>query len=1029
MFGSRKKTFSGVGSAVQNLLNGEVEKLLTTVAVSATINGDDLGDSFKNNLETGAGIKLRNFIDYTYNKGYTNLLKWETSGLKGEAFSNSNEYSTYLSNIVFPSSFAEVSTEPEIIAKSTEQISSYVSGEHVIKTVRYTVTKKVIKTTDSTISNLRVDSYYQGSNTGYLAINNLFKTEYPELAKLIDPSAVNLYTDTFVECLNDSLVTGTKSVTIIVLDNKASKDVEVTKTGTVLLALNTAINTEDLATVKKTTNDKGEEVITEVPLTGSDVFKQEVTSLAKIKQDVINDPITELNLNTDEATIQTVNIGLFVQAYCNRTYEEQKPETDESTGSNQETEQEEPKLLNAESHGVWIFGKAIIITNKVTDSSNKVLIASTFVETIRTKTITNTQTEYLIEERYSDGKLISSTEDEGASSSTSSSEELLHKTETYEDNYLIGSGNVYLDTILNNTKTLYERFCPFLPVMANEEFCSKNWGDFYKLERKAYKKITDKPLSQWDDFVESFKSSASSGSGVKMIYYWPSVPINVDEDYSNEYLFHFFKWLAVNFGGTGLTGTQIHLMMRAEDNSVKTDFHVQYKFQVYYSLLTGECPVDCKIHHYKRSIKLSSTEPDDSTSYQWKGKLTDFNYNNFIPMTSYDTIPSQSFDMSRENYPDLTDEEYDELVKQNKFTLGQGSGNSTQLTFYYKITENLYEKVLVNNFIFWHLVKGAPLVYYLKSSLQRKWTEEIQESLANEKNAGFAPIIIPIARGALESMGWYRQTGLLQVCHNVLIAGYEQKTIKLKWYQTGIFLIVLIIIVIIITIITWGAGSSSASAVGAAASAGAAGTAAVAGGAALAATLSAIAIAVGKAILVALIAKLISAAANKFIGGALGQIIGTVAAIVATVYLSYTTGMIGTGSSGFWEAMNTWQGYSTLTKSIIEQGSQLSSYFQQNKLNRLQGDYANQIKEQEQKNNDLTQKMYELTSLENNNITDIIVNSTYTTSSTTTNSTSQFIAEDPDTFFYRVFDLDFYDLNKSYISDFEDYQNNIELPC
>jgi len=231
------------------------------------------------------------------------------------------------------------------------------------------------KTSDSTISNLRVDSYYQGSNTGYLAINNLFKTEYPELVKLIDPSTINLYTDTFVEKLNDSLITSTKSVTIIVLDDKASKDVEVTITGTVLLALNTAINTEDLATIKKDLNDKGEEIITEVPLTGSDVFKQEVTNLAKIKQDVIDDPITVLNLNTDEASIQTVNIGLFVQAYCNRTYEEQKSETDDSTDSDS-SEPEEPKLLNAESHGVWIFGKAIIITNKEADSSKKVLIAN-----------------------------------------------------------------------------------------------------------------------------------------------------------------------------------------------------------------------------------------------------------------------------------------------------------------------------------------------------------------------------------------------------------------------------------------------------------------------------------------------------------------------------------------------------------------------------------------------------------------------------------------------------------------------------
>ena len=37
----------------------------------------------------------------------------------------------------------------------------------------------------------------------------------------------------------------------------------------------------------------------------------------------------------------------------------------------------------------------------------------------------------------------------------------------------------------------------------------------------------------------------------------------------------------------------------------------------------------------------------------------------------------------------------------------------------------------------------------------------------------------------------------------------------------------------------------------------------------------------------------------------------------------------------------------------------------------------------------------------------------------------------PRYFYSSIFndDASIYDLNKSYISDFEDYQNNIELPC
>lgn len=1014
IFSSKKKTFSGVGSAVQNLLNGEVENFLATTVVSANINKKDLGETFQTNLKSGAGIKLRQFIDYAENKGYNKLLNWETSGLNGEMFSNSNEYVNYLTTIVYPSKYTETKTEPVVISETKPQSSNYLNGFDYIETKTFTRVKEFTKTSENTSHNVTVDTYYQGSNTGFLALNSLFTGDNANLAEILDPSAMSLYTDTFASVVNNTITFTDNKITVIFLPEESSKDLTLTSTGSAILALNSALNTPNLSTVEKSIDDEGNEVITEVSISGSDVFLEEYTNLVQIKQDIIDDPITTLKLNSTQATVQIISVGLFVQAYCQRTYEEISEDTTTSE------EIEDPKLLNAESKGVWLFGKAIIITSQA-NNSNKVLVAAATVETVQTKTVTTTKTEYTVTEKYRNGLLESSLEQEGASTSESSSEILLDETTTHKENYSFGSGNSYLDAILSTTKNLTETFCPILPIKTWGELCSKSWGDLYTAERKLYRKLSGKSLNKWDDFVESFEDV---GDDAKMIYYWPSVPINVDEDYSNEYLFHFFKWLAVNFGGTGSTGTQIHLMFRAKDNPANTEFHVQYKFQVYYRMYTGSCPVECESHHYKRDIRLSTIEPDDSTTYQWKGKFEDFDYNNFIPMTQYDN--TTSFEMKREDYPNLTDDEYNTLVFKNKFTLALESAGSTQLAFYYKVSDNVYEKVLVNNFIFWHFVRGAPLVYYLKSSLKRIWTEEVQEELSNEDNAGFAPIIIPIARGALASMGWYRQTGLLQVCHNVIIAGYQQQTIKVKWYQRGIFQIILVVVIIVVSVYSMGAGAAVGSATTAGSTATVAGAGAV-GTSAVTATLTALATMAIKSIAIAILANIVSAAANKYIGGTFGAIVGAVASIVVVIYGSYQLGLMGGSlNTSFWDSMNTWKGYSTLTKAIIDNTNQALNTYNQQQSAKLQKQYTAQLEDQETKQKSLQKFSYEMNSWGNDNLTDIIVNSTYTSSNTASNS--YILAEDPDTFFYRIFDLDFIDLNKSYIEDFEDYINNINLP-
>ena len=182
-----------------------------------------------------------------------------------------------------------------------------------------------------------------------------------------------------------------------------------------------------------------------------------------------------------------------------------------------------------------------------------------------------------------------------------------------------------------------------------------------------------------------------------------------------------------------------------------------------------------------------------------------------------------------------------------------------------------------------------------------------------------------------------------------------------------------------------------------------------------------------KAVAIALIARAVTYAANKWIGGTVGRVVGTVGAILVTIYCSYQFGMMGNvnQNEGLWESMNTFQGYMKLTDALVTNTNGLLTERLQNKAKDVQADYANfqnekKVKEEELKSLENTMASWD----GNKSITDIIAYSSYT-SSTQQNGT--LLAEDPDTFYNRVFDLDFYDLNTSYVDDFEDYQLNTEL--
>ena len=1022
---SSKKTYSGVGSAVQNLVHGPIEDILTTTIVSNQINNDDLSKTFKKTLSTGMGLKLRSFIDYAYRNGYTDKLRWQSAGLSGEVFSNSTAYTNYLGEYVYPSSSAQIVTPQELIKEVKNSEYDYYLGDKHVVVKRFTRTKRHVTTTTTDNYSFTVNNYYQGSNTIAFALNKILEDPaYANLSQYVQETA-QVYSGDMLFAGGSSKLPSTVSTNktllfLIPTDATVSATVPGTLYGISQLMANKTVIHSYWGQYGDG-SDKQEEG----PISGLTVFAQETEKYLKANGSWISDPVNTLGLNSSTSKLNIVDLKYMVDL--------QNRDVGEGFGDNH--------VAWFEAYGVWYIGKAVVFPlPEIT--SGKFLIANVTVHRLKEQTTVTTTTEYAVTEKYIDDVLDSTSELEGASSSTSNSEILLDTTAIHKENYAYGSGNASYDAIINDTSSITEHFCPMMPIKTWGNLSSKNWGELYNLERKLYRKITGQSLGKWDTFVKSFESA---GDDAKMIYYWLAVPINVDTDYANEYFFHFFKWLAMNFNGTFAAGSTLNINFNAD---IGTDFQMGYRFRVSYKIIHGTPPVPCKVHGYARYQAISVTEPDDEGSTSWQGGFRTQTYQQTLSPV-YGNI---SYTLNRDDYPDLSQAEFDKLQASMTFTVSKTKWGPSSITFYYKINDELYEKIYVTDFLQTHSIlydtssiknhffgfwgkKGSNhgIKYYLKNSLQKNWRAVVDEDGTNDATAGFSPIIIPIARGALESMGWYRQSGLLQVCYNVVISGWDQKTVKKKWYQT-LLPIVLIIVIVVVCVFTWGGGAAAAGSVsGSSAAAGgaAAGGAAIGTGAA-AITLKALAVYALKAVAIALIAKAITVVANKFIGGTFGQIIGIVAAVIATVYFSYQFGLIGSvnvagTANTFWSAMNTWEGWLTLTKSLVSETNSALSTRLQGKADALQNQYSILQTEQSQKQQQMNAWATEMASWGNDNITNIIVDSTYTSSSFTTGN-SFALGEDPDTFYLRVFGLDLYDMNKSYIADFEDYLLNTELP-
>lgn len=1058
---SKRITVSGVGSAVQNLLGEKIDNALATTVVSAQQNQADLGETFKNFLSSGTGLRLRSAIDYAHQKGYTDTVGWKISKITGEVFSDTTAYKAYLAQYVYPSG-ASTSTTPETtVSETITNQTSYTIGDNTIteKTIHRICNKTV--TTTTTSQSFTENLYYQGTHTEFLTINNFINSDiYKNLSEYSKDTAIavsgtveyytRLYGTWKLTETSDKTYTGWSAgfrkysnVTMLLISpettgsikehNLKVETIPTTHDGFVIASIEELLTKTCLRSYTATSQGGGEWQEDE-SIPWEEVAATESYAIYRQNQDsFINDPNTTLNFASNNS-INLVKVKFVLGM---------DPGKSQTGGGYYDGGYYEEPTYRYDPECIWWNGYALITT--ATPLSSKVLVANMDVHKTVTKHTSVISTEYVITEKYTNGKLTSSSTVTGAVTSQNSSETLEDKTITHLESYSYGSGNSRLDAIIDNTKSITEQFMPVMPVKTWGTLCSSSWGDLYNAERKLYRKITTRTLNKWDEFLDNFKDV---GDDAKMIYYWLAIPINVDHEFANEYFFHFFKWLAINFNGMNFFGSTMTIAMKADNN---IDFKLKYDFKVTYKVVSGTPPIPCKTHGYARYHVIANNESDDSTSESWKGGFDDEwsgssnIFSSWVKKLNLDPLAlsaKETYVGTRENYPELTDDEYKALVASSQYTVTDRKNLGTSsISFYYKINDKLYEKVYVTNFVFHHFVRSHSLEYYLKNSLSKNWEKAVDEDATNDEDAGFSPIIIPIARGALESMGWYRQSNILDICHNIIISGYDQKKIKVKWYQSTWFKIVLIIVIIVITIFTCGAGAAAAGA-GASAGAGGASAGAAAGagagaaaGGATAMTMAAIADMAIQAIACTIICKVITWAANKYIGGVFGTIVGIVASVVACYFatgfyqqnlaLSSQT----TVTTSLWDRMLSWDGFMDMSSAVMKGANEYMQNKLQNQYNTVQNQYNQLVSDQTYKSGLMKSWELETNNAKNSKLLNILVTSSYTNPSTYTDDIQFTMPEDPDTYYDRITGaITVYDNTIAYVEHIVDLYDAISRP-
>ncbi len=428
--------------------------------------------------------------------------------------------------------------------------------------------------------------------------------------------------------------------------------------------------------------------------------------------------------------------------------------------------------------------------------------------------------------------------------------------------YKSGSGNTVLDSMFERQQAI-QSFLPFIPFRINNKFLSySNMGDIYIKAKKAFKKATG---GEYADVMKELKKNEDIGD-IDYIYTVFGVSLNTPSQSGRKYIYTLFHDLIAGGIVPNPGDNQDYTEWLAEREAAES------KLVVWTAWKQAQSDPSNPAFGTPEPERpaLTGTAPNSLRVYSKTKPVMNYDYSVLWDSLREDIVPGMfASDMKVGEYRITTSapqfETGGSLWAGVEIPLDTTSLNTTRIVW--QETSVQYRVISIIGLDSKNLIYNGKAVEI-----------NAKEALEDQEESGF---LIPIQMDTYKKMSLLDQTQLSM--SNAYLVCNAYKVVTRKWYQRGAFQIVLIIIVIVIAVVTYGGGAAAAGGIlGSNAAVGAA--LGLAAGSAAAVIVGAIA----NAIAAALVMKVISYAANKFIGGKWGAIIGAIVAIIA---ISIGTGM------------------------------------------------------------------------------------------------------------------------------------------
>ncbi len=466
--------------------------------------------------------------------------------------------------------------------------------------------------------------------------------------------------------------------------------------------------------------------------------------------------------------------------------------------------------------------------------------------------------------------------------------------------YEIGSGNVDIDAAITDDGD-EDGYMPFIPLRLDNEFLSETFNpDVYAVAKKALRRTGSS--IKYDDLIDSIAESEDLPK-FDYIYVMYSVPLNVIENASREYLFRF--WEKCRLSQT-TTETDLNDYLDARDDyDLERSDWVQWK-------LAQEDPLDPLFGTAAPSFGVPPDPPGSFVVIRGSGSL-DTNVNMKI---SWMTILTE--DGVGEGKPGAKKGEIwlENIANPPGFDTVHLLGKLDDLdredvgtfSITWQLTETTWTKLTVVGAVHENLI-------YKKKAVRIG----SKEALEDAEDSGF---LIPLHYATVREMSLIDSTQMQTACAYIVINTY--KVVKTGFFGSLFFKVLLFVAIIVVSVLVLGPAAGSAIGIlGSAAAVGAA--------VGLTGVLAIIVGTIANAIAAMILMKILQEGSTALFGEKFGVIIGTVLAVVA---VTLGTGLMnGQNLATVWSGMMSAPNLINLTNAL---GNGVTGYLQASAASVLQ---------------------------------------------------------------------------------------------